>query len=43
MDIYDKDERTDLNSDQKKVLKALAQSYKVAAVQPVRFANTGKS
>jgi hypothetical protein len=33
MDIYGKDEQSDLTADQKKVLNTLAQSYKHAAVQ----------
>jgi hypothetical protein len=41
MDIYDKEERTDLTAHQKSVLKALAQSFKVAAVRAVRTRNGG--
>ena len=33
MDIYDKDEQADLSTEQKKVLKRLAESYKIAAVK----------
>ncbi len=33
MDIYGKDEQTDLTADQKRVLKGLAQSYKRTAIQ----------
>jgi hypothetical protein len=32
MDIYDKDDRADLSTDEKKVLKCVAESYRLAAV-----------
>ncbi len=36
MDFYDKGEQADLNADQKKVLKDLAQRFKRAAIQAAR-------
>jgi len=34
--VYDKGEQADLNADQKKVLKGLAQGFKRAAIQAAR-------
>ena len=39
MDIYDKNERDDLTPDQKKVLKDLAQRFKLATLQAARAYN----
>ncbi|MGP0066819.1 MAG: type II toxin-antitoxin system RelE/ParE family toxin [Isosphaeraceae bacterium] len=36
MDIYGKDEQEDLNADQKKILKGLAQGFKAAAILAAR-------
>jgi hypothetical protein len=36
MDIYGKDEQEDLNADQKKILKGLAEVYKRAAIRAAR-------
>jgi hypothetical protein len=41
MDVYGKDERTDLNAYQKKALKILAQSYNRAAIQAAQAFDKG--
>ena len=41
MDIYGKDEQEDLTTDQKKVLKRLADGYKSAAIQTARAFKKG--
>jgi hypothetical protein len=41
MDIYGKDERADLNPDQKKILKRLAESYESATIRATKLRGRG--
>ena len=43
MDVYGKDEQADLASDQKEILKSLAENYKRAAVKAAGLFKRGKS